>query len=59
MNMHFNPAVGIFFSVGLAALGILIFIGSCYVTKYFIKVLIKYFKWNINVVRRQGGNGDV
>lgn len=41
-----------FYGVGTVALGILFFVGVCYVAKYFYIGTIKYLKWNMNIIRK-------
>lgn len=41
-----------FFGIGLTALGALMFIGVCYVSKYFYKLTVKYLNWNINIIKK-------
>jgi uncharacterized membrane protein len=40
-----------FFGVGTTALGILFFIGVCYLGKYFCIGTMKYVKWTINIIK--------
>jgi uncharacterized membrane protein len=47
-----NPIAVIFLGIGAAALGILFFIGVCYLAKFFYKATIKYLKWNINIITK-------
>lgn len=45
-----NIPVIIFGSIGTACLGTLWFIGNCIIAKYFIRISIMYFKWNMKVI---------
>lgn len=40
----------IFIGIGLIALGILFFIGNCYLSKYIYIGTIKYLKWNARII---------
>lgn len=46
-----NPLAGLFFSVGITAVGILILIGNYYLAHFFYRIGIRYLKWNIRVIR--------
>lgn len=47
-----NPIAVLFLGIGTSALGILCFIGVCYLSKFFYKATIKYLKWNINIITK-------
>lgn len=47
-----NPVAGIFLGIGITCLGLLFFIGNCYLTKQFYKLTAKYLRWNIQVVSK-------
>jgi len=47
-----NPVAGIFLGIGVTCLGLLFFIGNCYLTKQFYKLTARYLRWNIQVVRK-------
>lgn len=40
------------FGIGTTALGILCFIGSYYTAKFFYNIIIKYLKWNLNIIKK-------
>lgn len=46
-----NPLAGIFFSVGITALGLLVIIGNYYLAHFFYHLGIRYLRWNIRVIR--------
>ena len=46
-----NPAVGIFAFLGVAALGILFFIGNIYLSKTIYRLIVRYLKFNLNIIR--------
>ncbi|NMM63967.1 DUF1700 domain-containing protein [Clostridium sp. P21] len=52
ITIQCNAIAAILFSIGTIALGILFFIGVCYLSKLFYKVTIKYLKWNINIITK-------
>ncbi len=52
VTIYGNPIAVIFFGIGATALGILFFIGVCYLSKFFYKATIKYLKWNINIITK-------
>jgi len=55
VTVGMNLAAAIFFGIGLTALGLLFFIGDCYLGKYFYQFTIKYLRWNVNVVKGNKG----
>jgi uncharacterized membrane protein len=46
-----SPAAGLFFSVGMTSLGLLLIIGDYYLARVFYYLGIRYLKWNIGVIR--------
>jgi uncharacterized membrane protein len=46
-----NPLLIIFLSIGISSLGLLFFIGNCYIAKYFVIITAKYVRWNIKVIK--------
>ena len=46
-----NPATGIFAFLGITALGVLFFIGNIYLSKAIYKVIVRYLKFNLNIIR--------
>lgn len=52
MVVGIPPVAGIFLGIGVACLGLLFFIGNCYLTRQFYKLTARYLKWNIQVVRK-------
>ena len=51
-TMGINSFAIIFFGIGLAALGLLMFIGLSYLSKYLYKLTVKYLNWNINIIKK-------
>lgn len=47
-----HPLTSISFGIGLVALGVLMLIGSFYLTKLLYQGTIKYLKWNIDIIKR-------
>lgn len=47
-----NPGASIFISIGLIAMGLLFFIGNCYVGRFFYNITISYLKMNINIIKK-------
>jgi uncharacterized membrane protein len=45
-----SPLAGIFISLGMTSLGLLIIIGEYYLARFFYHVAIQYLKWNISVI---------
>jgi len=45
-----SPLAGIFISIGMTSLGLLIIIGEYYLARFFYHVAIQYLKWNISVI---------
>src|SRR5258708_17228921 len=44
-----------FAAIGTTSLGLLLFIGDCYLAKIFYKTTLKYLKWNIEIVKSTQG----
>jgi Predicted membrane protein len=42
----------LFIGVGTIALGIIFFIGFCYASKFFFKLVYRYAKWNIKLITK-------
>lgn len=51
-NVTIYPTTSISFGIGLSSLGILVFIGSVYSTKFIYKITVKYLKWNIDTITK-------
>ena len=45
-----SPGAGIFISIGMTSLGLLLIIGDYYLARFFYHVGIQYLKWNISVI---------
>lgn len=52
INIGMNPIAAIFFGIGTTALGMLFFIGVVYISKSFYKLIGKYLKWNLDIIRK-------
>lgn len=52
INIGLHPLTSISFGIGLFALGLLILIGCFYLTKYLYQVIIRYLRWNINIITK-------
>lgn len=50
-----SPGAGVFFSIGMTSLGLLLIIGDFYLARLFYHLGIRYLKWNIHVIRGSGG----
>jgi len=50
--MEANIAATVLLSVGLTSLGILFFIGNCYLTKFFSILTVKYLKFNLKIIKK-------
>lgn len=48
----FDPVAAAFFAAGLMCLGVLFFIGNCYLARLLYKGTVRYLKWNIEFIRR-------
>ncbi|MDV3427325.1 MAG: DUF1700 domain-containing protein [Bacillota bacterium] len=51
-TLGINPLAVLFFGIGLTALGLLMFIGLCYLSKCLYKLTVKYLNWNINIIKK-------
>jgi uncharacterized membrane protein len=45
-----SPLAGLFISIGITSLGLLLIIGDYYLARFFYRVGISYLKWNIRVI---------
>ncbi len=45
-----SPVAGLFFSVGITAVGLLLVIGDFYLARFFYHMGIRYLKWNIQMI---------
>jgi uncharacterized membrane protein len=54
VNIGMNPLAAAFLSIGLTSLGLLFFIGDCYIAKYFFKGTIAYLKFNLKIISNRG-----
>lgn len=52
IHISVHPITSISIGTGLAALGVLLLIGSFYVTKFLYQLTLKYLRWNIEVITR-------
>ena len=46
----FSPLAGVFFSIGITTLGLLLVIGDLFLARFFYHLGIRYLKWNIGVI---------
>ncbi len=49
-SIWLSPLAGIFLSVGITAIGLLLIIGDYYLARFFYLLGIRYLKWNIRVI---------
>jgi uncharacterized membrane protein len=52
INMGVHPITSISIGTGLVALGLLLLIGSFYLTKLLYQGTLKYLRWNIDIIKR-------
>ncbi|WP_236616416.1 DUF1700 domain-containing protein [Schnuerera ultunensis] len=52
ISINVYPITSISFGTGLTALGLLIGIGSAYLTKLLYQAVIKYLRWNIDIITK-------
>lgn len=50
-NLWLWPSAGVFFSIGITSLGLLLVIGDYYLARFFYHLGIRYLKWNIRVIK--------
>ncbi len=53
-SIWLSPVAGLFFSVGMTAIGILLVIGDFYLARFFYHMGIRYLKWNIHMITGTG-----
>lgn len=49
-SIWLSPVAGIFFSLGITAVGLLLVIGDFYLARFFYRMGIRYLKWNIHMI---------
>lgn len=49
-SVWLSPAAGLFISLGMTSLGLLLIIGDYYLARFFYHVGIQYLKWNISTI---------
>jgi uncharacterized membrane protein len=49
-SIWLSPGAGIFISIGMTSLGLLLIIGDYYLARFFYHVGIQYLKWNISTI---------
>lgn len=49
-SLWLSPVAGMFFSVGITAVGLLLVIGDFYLARFFYHMAIRYLKWNIHMI---------
>jgi uncharacterized membrane protein len=49
-SIWLSPVAGIFISVGITAVGLLLVIGDFYLARFFYLIGIRYLKWNIHMI---------
>ncbi|MDP3565253.1 MAG: DUF1700 domain-containing protein [Methanoregula sp.] len=54
-SIWLSPVAGLFFSVGITAVGLLLVIGDYYLARFFYHLGIRYLKWNIHMITATGG----
>lgn len=52
ISINVHPIVSMSFGIGLSSLGVLVGIGSFYLTKLLYQGAIRYLKWNIDVITK-------
>jgi uncharacterized membrane protein len=55
-DVWLSPLAGIFISIGITSLGLLLVMGDYYLARFFYYAGIRYLKWNIGVIK---GTEDV
>jgi len=53
-----NPALNIFASIGISALGLLFFIGDLYIGRFFYACTIRYLKMNLRIIMNRGQKNE-
>ncbi len=51
LTFSIHPIVGIFFFLGLTATGTIAFIGNIYLSKAIYRMILKYLKFNLSVIK--------
>lgn len=48
-----DTAFSLFASVGVCSLGLLFFIANCYIARFLYKLILRYLKWNLEIITRK------
>lgn len=59
VTFSFNPAVGIFGFLGIAALGILFFVGVVYISRFLYRQLVRYLKFNLGIIKGERSKDEI
>lgn len=52
MAFSSNPLATVFLAIAFTSLGLIFFIGNCYLTKLLYKITLKYLKFNLRIIKK-------
>lgn len=59
LTFNVNVAVSIFAFIGIGSLGILFFIGNIYISKFIFRLVVRYLRFNLSVVKGKRGQDEI
>ena len=59
LTLDVNVAVSIFAFIGIGSLGILFFIGNIYISKFIFRLVVRYLRFNLSVVKGKRGQDEI
>ena len=59
LTFNVNVAVSIFAFIGIGSLGILFFIGNIYISKFIFRLVVRYLRFNLSVIKGKRGQNEI
>ena len=59
LTFNINVAVSIFAFIGIGSLGILFFTGNIYIAKIIFRLIVRYLRFNLMVVKERKGQDEI
>lgn len=59
LTFNVNVAVSIFAFIGIGSLGILFFTGNIYISKFIFRLVVRYLRFNLSVVKGKRGQDEI
>jgi uncharacterized membrane protein len=59
LTFNVNVAVSIFAFIGIGSLGILFFIGNIYISKFIFRLVVRYLRFNLSVIKGKREQNEI